>query len=118
MTHALKEKLEAEKKTLMDELSGLGTRDKESGDWEATSPIEAGEPTESDENDLASRSEGFEERSSTLGVLEARLRDVTEALARMEAGNYGACDVCGSPIESDRLEANPAARTCMTHMSA
>ncbi|WP_433030613.1 TraR/DksA C4-type zinc finger protein [Actinomycetospora sp. CA-053990] len=32
----------------------------------------------------------------------------------MAAGTYGVCERCGRPIAPERLEARPAARTCVT----
>ncbi len=109
-TNKFKEKLEAEKKTLLEELQSLGIMNPEDSDWEATPPPrEDGEDT--DENDIADRFEGFEERSSLLKVLEPRYKDIIDALKKIETGTYGICEKSGEPIEIERLEANPAART-------
>ncbi|MGW5187829.1 TraR/DksA family transcriptional regulator [Kribbella sp. NPDC004138] len=32
----------------------------------------------------------------------------------MSAGTYGTCEQCGQPIAPARLQARPAARTCIT----
>ncbi len=48
--------------------------------------------------------------------LEERMEIVVRALAMMEAGKYGLCEVCSLPIEEKRLEADPAAPTCIMHM--
>ena len=48
------------------------------------------------------------------GSLSENLNDVNDALAKLEAGTYGACEDCGSPIPATRLEAVPAARYCIT----
>jgi DnaK suppressor protein len=112
-THAQKTKLETEKKLIESELAGIGRVDTK-GDWEATP--EAQTAPEADENDLADRTEDYGERTATLGVLEPRLKDVNDALQKIEDGTYGICEVCGKPIEEDRLEANPAARTCKACM--
>jgi RNA polymerase-binding transcription factor DksA len=109
-TDNIKQKLEEEKNLLEAELSSLGRVDKETGDWEAVP--EAQTAPEADENDLADRAEDYEERSSTLSVLEARLTDIKVALDKIGGGKYGVCEACGNPIEEDRLGANPAARTC------
>ena len=45
----------------------------------------------------------------------ADLRDVADALARLEAGRYGRCETCDLPIPSERLEAVPATRFCAEH---
>lgn len=49
------------------------------------------------------------------GVLEERAAEVRAALARLDAGDYGRCEVCGMAIEDARLEANATARTCIEH---
>ena len=36
------------------------------------------------------------------------------AIARLESGQYGLCEVCGSSISDERLIALPATRTCIT----
>lgn len=48
------------------------------------------------------------------GSLRDVLRDVEDALAKMEAGTYGRCESCGEDIGTDRLDAQPAARLCIT----
>ncbi|HZD03026.1 MAG TPA: TraR/DksA C4-type zinc finger protein [Actinomycetes bacterium] len=42
------------------------------------------------------------------------LREVQDALQRMEAGTYGVCQRCGNPIPEERLEALPATRLCIS----
>jgi RNA polymerase-binding transcription factor DksA len=54
---------------------------------------------------------GEAERLAT--ELRETLEEVEAALARLEAGNYGLCEVCGKPIGEARLEAMPAARLCI-----
>jgi len=43
----------------------------------------------------------------------AQLRQVIDALARLDAGTYGTCRSCGKPIAPERLEAIPWAATCI-----
>jgi len=43
------------------------------------------------------------------------LRDVQDALARLDAGSYGLCQQCGEAIELARLRANPSARYDLRH---
>ena len=45
--------------------------------------------------------------------LSARLKMVEHALSKLEAGNYGLCDICGKPISLERLEALPYANLCI-----
>jgi len=54
------------------------------------------------------------ERERDLGLLddlEAEFRDLEDALGRIDAGTYGIDEVTGEPIDPERLEAVPTART-------
>jgi len=55
---------------------------------------------------------------SILEQVEIELADVEHALRRLDEGTYGTCEVCGSAIGDDRLEALPAARFCLAHQAA
>jgi DnaK suppressor protein len=46
------------------------------------------------------------------------LREIDDALAKLEAGTYGQCEECGGTISEARLEAMPAARLCITCASS
>jgi DnaK suppressor protein len=50
--------------------------------------------------------------AALLTEAESNLLDLDRALAKLAAGNYSVCEVCGEEIARDRLEALPAARTC------
>jgi RNA polymerase-binding transcription factor DksA len=54
-----------------------------------------------------------ERDTSVLQRVEAQLEEVDNALARIEAGTYGVCELCGKPIGDERLEAMPMARYCL-----
>jgi DnaK suppressor protein len=45
--------------------------------------------------------------------LQVTRADVERALAKLEDGTYGACDICGRPIGEGRLEALPWAVLCV-----
>ena len=47
-----------------------------------------------------------------------QLRQVREALARIDAGTFGACLVDGGPIEEKRLDAVPWTPYCLKHEQA
>ncbi|MBI2446308.1 MAG: TraR/DksA C4-type zinc finger protein [Parcubacteria group bacterium] len=47
--------------------------------------------------------------------LELRLKEVNNALKRMDGGNYGTCEICQKEIPLERLKANPAASTDIEH---
>jgi RNA polymerase-binding protein DksA len=44
---------------------------------------------------------------------DAVLTEIDAALKRIDAGTYGACEVCGHPIAPERLEARPWATLCI-----
>jgi len=110
----LRAKLLEEKARLESELSGVGHKNPEiKGDWEPSAP-DLNNPT-ADVNDVADSIEAFEGNAAIEVELEARLLEVDAALARIEAGTYGFCRICGTAIEDARLHANPAAPTCIAH---
>ncbi|MEN3331291.1 MAG: hypothetical protein V7641_656 [Blastocatellia bacterium] len=47
-----------------------------------------------------------------------RLQQVLAALQSIDDGTYGICIRCGKPIDPRRLDADPAAMTCMECLSA
>ena len=42
-----------------------------------------------------------------------RLRELDEALDRIESGAYGICEECGGPVGLKRLEVRPVAKYCV-----
>jgi len=114
-TDHFRERLTEEKTKLEGELQTIGRRNPENpNDWEAL-PQETGQ--ESDPNDAADLISHYEDNTAILKDLEIRYNEVLTALTRIENGTYGTCEVSGDPIEEDRLEADPAASTCKTHMN-
>jgi RNA polymerase-binding transcription factor DksA len=66
-----------------------------------------------DQHPADSASDTFE-REKDLGILddlEAELAEIEAAIERIEAGTYGLDEVTGEPIDPDRLDAVPIART-------
>ncbi len=41
------------------------------------------------------------------------IEEAEHAMQRLDAGTYGSCEACGSPIPFERLEAIPSARSCV-----
>jgi DnaK suppressor protein len=70
-----------------------------------------------DEHDPEGATIAFERSQVDALVRKARehLADIDAALAKVAAGTYGLCEVCGEPIPDGRLEARPTARTCVEH---
>lgn len=116
MTHTeeFKNILLEEKARLTGELSEVGHKNPEiSGDWEPSAP-DLNNPS-ADPNDVADSIEAFEGNAAIEVELEARMLEIDTALARIEAGTFGTCRICGEAIEEARLKANPAAPTCIAH---
>jgi RNA polymerase-binding transcription factor DksA len=110
-----KKALTQEKEKLEQELSRLGVEtNPETGEWEQRSPDL--DIMEADQNEAADRNEEANIDQIVFDELEARYRLVRHALKKIDAGTYGMCEKSGQEIEEDRLTANPAARTCKTHM--
>ena len=107
----LRANLEAESDSLDEELAEHG---KASGaSWQGNSSGLSGE--EADPNDAADQIEELVTNVPLVDELVKRQRDIKAALEKMDKGTYGTCEVCDEPILKKRLEANPAARTCIAH---
>lgn len=103
--------LVAEKDQLEEELASHGR--KTGGDWQGSSTeVKA---SSADFTEIADQIEELATNVPIVEELEKRYREVTAALKRIDDGNYGKCEVCGKEIPADRLEANPAATTCIEH---
>ena len=100
-----KRALEKEREQLVHQLGELGAG--ESGDLR--SDIDFG-------GSFADAASVTAERTEVLGLVESlksQLDDVDRALAHIEAGTYGTCDICGAEIDPDRLEFRPASVLCV-----
>ncbi len=106
-----KSKLQQEEAQLELELTDMGVLDFNNGvDWTAKGEeyVET-----ADLNILADADEEQEVKKEIVNQLEVRLKNVKEALKRIEDGTYGICVSCNEAIEPARLEANPAAKECI-----
>lgn len=111
---AHKEHLEALLVDIIKELSSVGIHNpKNPSDWIAVP--EGLDVEEPDENLAADAVEAWNERRALVATLETQYNDIVNALARIEAGTFGACELCKAPIEERRLEVSPVSRTCMEH---
>lgn len=114
-TDGYRKRLEEEKVRLEAELGSVGRRNPSNpADWEAV-PKSVGQ--ESDPNDAADLIEGYADNTAILTDLEIRYNEVLAALGRIEEKTYGTCEISGEAIEQDRLDADPAAKTCKAHMN-
>jgi sigma-B regulation protein RsbU (phosphoserine phosphatase) len=51
------------------------------------------------------------------GQVRNLIQEVDAALARIETGSYGLCQVCHEPIEAERLICDPLSRFCLDHLT-
>lgn len=106
----LKERLIAEKARLEEELATI-TKQNPSNPSDWTPVVDEADANSADKNDVADAMEDLDENTGISNELEPLLRDVNDALARIDAGTYGNDEQTGEPIPVERLEANPSART-------
>lgn len=112
-TEYFAQKLAEEKIRLESEMSEIGRKNPlVPDDWEVV-PAETG--SEPDSIDQASNVTENEDNAAVLADLEARYDTVLFAQRSIEKGVYGICEVCNEPIEEARLNADPAAMTCIAH---
>lgn len=113
-----KELLLSQKETIEDELSSISVKDPNNpANWDAAR-LDVNDDEPSDRTETASEITEFEENTSITSNLEVQLAEINESLSLIEAGTYGLCKVCNNQIETDRLDANPSAKTCKAHMNA
>lgn len=78
---------------------------------------EVGEPSGSiADNHPADSASGTYARELDEGLEEdaqAQLREVEDALGRIDDGTFGVCEVCGKEIAEERLEAVPWTKLCI-----
>ncbi len=105
--------LHAELAALEEELADHGKATDSGGDqWTGSSESEG---EEADATDAADNIEELATNVPLVGSLQKRRKEIKAALRRIKDGVYGTCEECGEDISIDRLEANPAAATCIRH---
>ncbi len=66
-------------------------------------------------SDTESREEIDHERIEALEHdVSMNIKAIDEAIKRIKKGSYGFCESCGNMIDTDRLNANPTAKFCMS----
>jgi len=112
-----KNRLEKELAVVEKELKNVGVQNPANpNDWEAKeTELDVMSPA-ADENEAADAQEEYTSNRAINDALEVRFNNVKRALEKIEDGTFGICEIGHEQIEEDRLEANPAARTCVTHM--
>ena len=106
-TERYKQRLLTEEKRLASELKRADTTAREGGQ----------EPT-GDPTDRIVSGEQKEEQFQEADADWVLLRQVRDALQRIEDGRYGKCAVDGEPIDEKRLDAMPWTPYCMKHQQS
>lgn len=104
----LKEKLVLEKNRIKEELGRIAKPIKNTDDY-STNFTNIGD----DEDENASEVEEYTDNLALETAFEKQLKEIDEALEKMELGTYGKCENCKTDIPLDRLMAYPAAKTCL-----
>ena len=97
----LRDQLQEERERVREQLNNLGRGDAADLDFDENF-ADSGQVT-------AERGEV----DALAGQLDETLKDIEDALAKFDAGNYGECESCHQRIPEARLEAMPAARLCI-----
>ena len=105
----LKGKLVAQKAQLEGELSKFATKTAE-GEYKTDFPDDVG----NEQSENAIEVEDYTDKLALEQSLETQLKDVIDALAKMDNDTYGKDEKTGEDINVDRLQAYPAARTNIT----
>jgi len=104
----IKQDLQERKKQLEEDLADVANKDQDEDEYKAKFPEFGDKP---DEN--AQEISEYTTNIATEQVLEKNLRDINNALERIENGTYGICKYCGRTINEKRLLARPTASTCI-----
>jgi DnaK suppressor protein len=102
--NALRKQLEAEREQILEQIGRL----------EADFVDESWKESRSDDDAFAGSATFERERTMSLARnARAVLKQIDEALVRMDEGVYGTCLRCGQAIDPARLEALPQADYCL-----
>ena len=101
--------LHKERERLLERLDTMNKADLRQSFKEFTGELSSYDNHPADEGSLVF------EREKDLGLAEGAreaVRRIDEALDRIKSGTYGTCEVCGRPIDEERLETIPYADRC------
>jgi DnaK suppressor protein len=105
----IKKELLTRKSQVEEELKKITEREAgETGEHRAKFP-DLGDKTEENVMEIGEYSTNL----ATEKVLESTLRDINNALKRIEDGTYGICKYCGKEIGEKRMLARPVASACV-----
>lgn len=73
----------------------------------------ADQPAEKDFAEQATQNENDEVLDQLGNAAKNEISLIKQALARIDSGEYGLCQVCGEPIREERLKAVPYSNMCV-----
>lgn len=104
-----KNQLEAEKKKIQQELANFGiVKKNDPHDFDSFMPNIG-----LSEEDNALEVSEYLNKLSTESLLEARIKEIVEALHKIKTGTFGSCEKCHKDIEIKKLDVNPASDFCI-----
>ena len=104
----LRQNLEKEKALILEELKGISTEFVK-GDFHGKT-----EDIGSSMEDAAQEAEGLDRNQAIVAALRRRLEEIEDAIAKIDAGEYGKCKACLTEIHPARLKAMPVAVFCVS----
>jgi len=105
----IKQNLVESKEKLENDLKQFTTKSKHNPeDYDANFP-NMGDKEDENANEVAIYSDNL----TLERTLEKQLRDVNNALKRIDEGKYGICKYCNKEISPERLEARPTSSACI-----
>lgn len=106
----MKERLEKELAQLIKDLSGFAEQDPKATTTDFVSRFpEYGD----DEDENAGEVATYSNNLALENKLEKEVRDIKNALGRIEQSGYGTCKYCETDISEDRLRARPTSTSCV-----
>ena len=104
----IKAELEARKKQIVEDLNEMSGDTANKEDLKVKFP-DFGNKTDENAQEIGEYSTNL----ATEKVLESTLRDIDNALKRIDDGTYGVCKYCEKDIGKKRMQARPVASACV-----
>ncbi len=107
--NSLKYQLEKNKASLEEMLQRFAKKDTlPEGDWDTIYPKTEGSNME----EMADEVEEFSSLIKIEHSLEVKLKNINDALKKIEKGTYGICEKCHQDIEQKKISITPETRIC------
>ena len=107
---ALRANLERERKDALEDIKRMDENEFNEAQAEYTSELSV---YDNHPADIGSETYEMEKNLALKKQKMHRIRQIEQALDRLEKGEYGKCALCGNKIDNERLEAHPEADICL-----